>query len=250
MLFCLPALSSSHDKSITLSGGGIKASHKTLQPQTLWNVWFLALSAWSRAPSPKHSDSGPDPNGCPEFSAVTLSARNNGRRMLESFTSLMLTLHFFSNGFPKSKWDNDSLCRANSTSNSHQGTMWDSFWGRRIVWSLEMWCKAARAGETEKRLKMLTSIQERVLWQVCIVWISDLHGGKWWVLIFYCRCEGCRARGSQLFWSGVPDIKLTLILNCQYLGYLVEFVIIPLRVAGHFNHWSITVAFTYIYIIL
>lgn len=56
----------------------------------MWNVWFLALSAWQRAPSPKHLD----PNGCPEFSSVTLAARNNGQQMLESFAILMLTLKF------------------------------------------------------------------------------------------------------------------------------------------------------------
>ena len=51
--------------------------------------------------------------------------------------SLTLALYFLLMAF-QSKWDNDGLCRANSESGSHQGTMWDSFARRRIVWSREM----------------------------------------------------------------------------------------------------------------
>lgn len=100
MAFCLPALFSGHDESIPLSAWGIKASHKTLLPQTHWNVWFLALSAyWESSLSPNYSDLGSHPNGYPEFSSVTLSARNNGRQMLETFT--LKCWHFtISNGFP------------------------------------------------------------------------------------------------------------------------------------------------------
>lgn len=93
MLFWPSDLFSSHDESITLRGWRIRASHKTLLPQTHWNVKCEMSGSWLSAPG-RELLLQSNTNGCPEFSSVTLAARNNGQQILESFAILMLTLKF------------------------------------------------------------------------------------------------------------------------------------------------------------
>ena len=119
-----------------------------LRPTEMSGSWLSAPGG--ELPLQKHSDSGSDPNGCPEFSSVTLFARNNGRQMLESFyllnvdTPLFFFFSSFFNGFSVQigQWQHEPGQTTQAILIREQcGT---AFAGWTVVWSLEMWWQSCK----------------------------------------------------------------------------------------------------------
>lgn len=170
MLRCLSGLLSHPDESITLSGWGIKASHRTLPPQTHWEVLVpgsqrLVKSSLSKALKTRARTQ----TGALNFSSVTNCCQEQRTANAGKFYLLNVDTSLFRIAF-QSKWDNGGLCRAHSTSKPRRATMWESSAG--VGYRLEpgnVLTKLQGLGR-QTRLKIWTSVQERVTGQVCIAY--------------------------------------------------------------------------------
>ena len=131
---------------------------RTLLPQTHWNVWFLARTSLSLS---KVSGSGP--NGCPGFSSVTLPARNNGRRALETFTSF--NVFTFSNGFSVQMGQWQQTAQADS----RQRAMWDGFFNWAEDGLVEPRNVMTELQSTERDWRCWRPCREGVMGQLCLV---------------------------------------------------------------------------------
>lgn len=175
--------------------------------------------------------------GALNFSSVTSRCQEQRTANAGKFYLLNVDTSLFRIAF-QSKWDNDGLCRANSTSNPHQATVWESSAGRRI--SSRAWkCadKAPRVRETDEIIDFdLSSGKSH---RTSMQSLSDLLRGEWEVLIFHGRCERCGVH--NLFrppYSSFRNLVMFQMFSFKLLLHWMLFQTIDLRRWNCYNNFA------------